>query len=111
MEEVFFFATGLVLIVLGALLFLTCYTLSYFQSKRYITLYINRKYALSILMYLYFPKYSRKKMEALILEQRDMPSHRSTMDQEDGPPPEYDTIVHSYTIYQDPPPYIAQQVS
>ena len=50
-------------------------------------------------------------MDTLILEQRDMPSHRSTMDQEDGPPPEYDTIVHSYTIYQDPPPYIAQQAS
>ena len=46
-------------------------------------------------------------MDTLILEQRDMPSHH-TMDQEDGPPPEYDTIVRSYTIYQDPPPYTAE---
>ena len=46
-------------------------------------------------------------MDTLILEQRDMPSHH-TMDQEDGPPPEYDTIDRSYIIYQDPPPYTAE---
>lgn len=82
MEEIFFFATGLVLIVIGVLLYLTCFMLSHLKSKR-------------------------RKMDTLILEQRDMPAHH-TMDQEDGPPPEYDTIVRSYTIYQDPPPYTAE---
>ena len=92
-EDIYFYAAGLVLVIIGYFIF---YALYCYKSKRY------------ELQFKEFKRIFKTHLDSKYRKRLDNNSSvrdqcQQTMDYEKEPPPAYETIVHFEANYQDPP--------